>query len=312
MTGQIKRPDYYRKPVFLFAVALVTIFIIELLVMFFLYFLSGLPLAGEAFLDAFLLSLFAVPFFYYLLFKPLRANIKDRISTELEHKKTAEMSRMKSEFISIAAHELNTPLASIMGYSELLLMKGEYDEEFVTIINQKANVIERLIDDLLDVGLRERSQSLRIQKETADIIPVIESVLKNSKEKYPLRHIGVQLPETKIQVPFDRMRIEQVLDNLLSNADKFSSPESPVEIIVTLQDKCFLVRVCDQGIGMSPEESGQAFDKFYRASFSNTSPAGLGLGMTIVKEIIISHGGEVQIESRPEAGTTVSFTLPID
>lgn len=299
------------KPAFLFIVVLTTISVVELLIMFSLRFLPDLNPVSEALLDAFLLSLFSVPFLYYLMFIPHRKTVRDRIHAELEYEKMAEISHMKSEFISVAAHELRTPLTSIIGYSDLMLETREFNEEFANIINQKANVIERLIDDLLDLSLGERGRPLQIQQEISDIVPFIESVIECNKEKYPSRHFDVCLPKTKVNVRFDKIRIEQVIDNLLSNANKFSSGEFPVEISATLQDECFKVQVRDWGIGMSPEESGQVFDKFYRASFSNTSPAGLGLGMTIVKEIIVLHGGEVQVESMPGAGTTVSFSLPV-
>ncbi len=310
MSELIKRPDYYLKPAFLFALAVATIFVIELTVMFFLRSLPNLSPTGEALVDAVLLSLSSIPILYFLLFKPLRANIQDRTRAELEEKKTIEISHMKSEFIAIAAHELRTPLTAIMGYSELLLMKKEFNAEHIKTITQSADVMERLIDDLSDLSLSERGKPLQIQKKTSDIIPMLEAVLQKSKKKYPLRHLVVSLPKKKVRVQFDKIRIEQVLENLLSNANKFSSTESPVMVNATLHNKKITVLVRDQGIGMSQAESAQIFNKFYRGNFSNSAPSGLGLGMTIVKEIVSLHGGEVRIESTPEVGTTVSFSLP--
>lgn len=311
-----KETHYFQKPHLVFLVTLGTVVIAELLVMFLLpYFQDFMPIE-EAFLDASLLSILIVPLLYFLLLRPLKKNITARMKSENEYKKILEINRIKNEFISIASHELSTPLASIMGYSELLLMEDQFDDnhrkEFTTIINQKATVMERLIDDLLELVHLEQGRPMRIQKSQEDIVVMIESILDYYRNKYPRRLFDLQLQTGPALLSFDQVRISQVFHNLLSNSIKFSSAESPIEVQGILGAKDFTIRISDRGIGMSPEEMSQVFAKFYRADHSDTAPGGLGLGMTIAKIIIEAHGGKIWLESMKGEGTTVSFVLPID
>jgi signal transduction histidine kinase len=308
--------DFYLKPHVLIFMTLGAVFIVELFIMFLIrQFLTPLPVLAEAFLDSFLLIVLIIPVFYYFFYKPLSRSIEVRKRTEIEKEKIQEINRIKSEFIALASHELRTPLTTIMGYSELLLSEIEFDcnqrQEFITIINQKSETMERLIDDLLDFSRMEQGHPLRIEKAEFDIVSTISSFINNCRANHPQRRFEVQLPGTPVYFSFDKIRLEQVLDNILSNAIKFSPPESPIEIEGEVRDEDFHLWIRDRGIGLSPQELNQIFDKFYRGNNSGSSPAGLGLGMTIVREIIGLHGGEIRLESMPGEGTTVHCSLPI-
>lgn len=310
-----KTPGYHLKPQALFLATLLTVFLSEIVVMLILDLLPVLPPAGEAFLDACLLSLLVVPCLYFLFLRPFQGNVAGRQRAESEHQKIQAVDRMKSEFISIAAHELRTPLATIMGYSELLLDEDRFDQgqrrDFATIINQKADTMDRLVDDLLDMSRIELGKPLRIEKTRHDIVAVTAGLVDEYRRKHPDRGFAVTLPPAPLAFDFDRVRIEQVLDNLLSNAVKFSPPPSPIDVAGTLRGETFQLAIRDRGIGMTPEQREHVFDKFYRADNSDTSPAGLGLGMAIAREIVALHGGEIRYESRPRHGTTVYVSLPV-
>jgi signal transduction histidine kinase len=308
-------PIFYLKPHILFLMTLGAVFVVELFIMFFMrHFFPGLSPLEEAFFDSCLLIILVMPFFFFFFYKPLCRSIEVRKRTEFEKEKIQEVNRIKSDFIALASHELRTPLTTIMGYSELLLSEAAFDstqrEDFITIIHQKSETMERLIDDLLDLSRIELGHPLRIEKENFDIVSTIATLVNSCRANHPHRRFEVQLPATPVYFPFDKVRLEQVLDNILSNAIKFSPAESPIEIEGALQNEDFHVRIRDWGIGISAKELHQVFDKFYRGNNAGTSPAGLGLGMTIVKEIIGLHGGQIRLESTLGEGTTVHYSLP--
>lgn len=232
------------------------------------------------------------------------------------HEVTAERQaeRVKSELLSTAAHELNTPLTSIIGFSELMLQNpgqtiAEHKES-LTYINRKAWALSRLVSDLLDVSRIEAGKAIPVSREVQDVLAVIRQVLQDLENLSSRHHFVLTLPEGPILVPLDRARLEQVLENILSNSIKYSPGGGDINIAGTTAPEGFHLSVSDQGIGMTSEEVARVFDKFYRADSSNTAINGTGLGMTIVREIIDGHGGRVWVESNPGRGTSVHLVLP--
>jgi len=342
MTEQ-KRQGFYLKPLFYFTVTLVAIFLIELLVMFLLRLLPGLSPFAEAFLDAFLLTLLVVPFLYFFLLKPIHKNIELRerrkaehdnlleisrlksefISTaaerrKAEHDNLLEISRLKSEFISTAAHELNTPLATIMGFTELLFDGGPIgvvsDEQRMVFLNHIYDSSERLskiVDDLLDISRIESGQNLSLDKKVQSIRNLLEKIVTRFKlitSHQIFLNISPEVPE---QLVFDENRIDQVMQNLLSNAIKYSQRNSTITIVAAGDADNCVITVIDHGIGMSDEQKSRIFEKFYRGDSTDTAIKGVGLGMSIVKEIVEDHGGTIWVDSLLGEGSSVCFTLPI-
>jgi signal transduction histidine kinase len=285
--------------------------------MFILASLPDFSPAASAFLDALLLSLLVVPVLYFLLFRPIRKAIYERDQKEVERDKFKRIDDLKSEFISIAAHELRTPVAAIMGYTELLSNRetlGSFDEkqrrEFLATIYESSERLSNIIDDILDVSRIESGQRLPLQKTPLSIQALAEKVIHRLSLKSS-RRVDLEVkPSVPERLLFDGQRIDQVLENLLSNAIKYSPEESPISIVVDADDRECSVTVTDSGIGMSEEARKQIFEKFYRADSSDTATQGLGLGMSIVKQVIDDHGGTILVNSRPGAGTSVRFTIP--
>lgn len=225
------------------------------------------------------------------------------------------VDRMKSEFISTVAHEFRTPLATVLGFSELLLSRDDFDEvqrrEFLTYIHQKADNLSAIVDDLLDISRIESGRGLELHREIVAPQESFDAVIRDARLQHPAFVIEAQLQPAVPGLWIDRRKCAQVMENLLSNAVKYSAGQRRVHIQGQVSDGAYEVQVRDWGIGMTPEQSARVFEKFYRADASNVAVSGTGLGMSIVKHIVEAHGGRIWLESAPGAGTCVHFTLPL-
>lgn len=245
--------------------------------------------------------------------------IRDITTEKAAEHALIKMDQMKSELISTAAHELNTPLSAIMGYTELLCtpeMSGDFSEEqklaFLNEVYDRGEALSHIIDNLLDINRIEGGHPIALDLQRTDFMVV----LSKSIEFYRFHDKGhvfrLDLPEEPVEpmLLIDRHRINQVLENLLSNAAKYSPKGTEIILMGRIKPEGWEVRVEDQGIGMGQEQLDHIYDKFYRADASNTSISGIGLGMSIVKQIIEAHNGNIRAESTKGKGTTVTFNLP--
>jgi PAS domain S-box-containing protein len=226
-----------------------------------------------------------------------------------------ELEKMKSEFVSTAAHELRTPLTTILGFAELLqdtkTFSSHERSEFAALIHDKAEKLSDLIDELLDISRIEAGENIQLSLQATSLGTLAEASLDFFRHGSPRHQFKLLMPATPVIVHADPRRIGQVFDNLLSNAVKYSPAGGVISVrLEPGRDHC-LINIRDEGIGMSAEQIERIFDKFYRADASNTAVQGVGLGMTIVKELIESHGSEIMVQSAPGQGTTISFTLPL-
>jgi two-component system phosphate regulon sensor histidine kinase PhoR len=233
--------------------------------------------------------------------------------------KIRKSDELKSNFISIAAHELNTPLTSIIGYAELLSdvdmnrnLSQKHKEDFLQEIVENCELLAKNIDDLLDVSLIESGKRIPLKKKETELEHVVSKIVRRyemrSKHKFVV-NFEKNFPKF---VNIDQHRMNQILENLLSNAEKYSPTNSLIRIIVAEEGNHFSIKVIDQGIGMSPEVVSRIYDKFYRADESDTSVSGLGLGMSIVQQIVIDHGGNITVDSTEGEGTSVSLKIPVN
>lgn len=226
-----------------------------------------------------------------------------------------EVERMKNEFLSTAAHELRTPMASIFGFTELLL-KREFDKAtrhdlYETIHRQTKNLIE-LINELLDLSRIEAGGEKSFNYNRYDL----NDLLREALDAFYLpdsHQLEKQIPEELPPVLADPVKLKQAFTNLLSNAIKYSPAGGTVVLTVEQVEHQGQVQIGihlrDPGIGMNSEQLAQIFKRFYRADNTGSIP-GSGLGLCLVKEIIEHHGGHIALDSTPDAGTTVSIWLP--
>jgi PAS domain S-box-containing protein len=228
----------------------------------------------------------------------------------------AEVERMKSEFLSVAAHELRTPMASIFGFTELLLHRA-LDEatrrELLETIHRQVTLLVDIINELLDLARIEarRGQDFTITDVELDaLVRDTLAAFAPDPERWPLRYTGT--PGLS-RVRGDAGKLRQALTNILSNARKYSPDGGAIEVTLVSADAAAEPRVGisvqDRGIGMNAAQLARVFERFYRADTSGQIP-GSGLGMSIVREIVELHGGEVQLHSQPGAGTRVTIWLP--
>ncbi|HEX7155115.1 MAG TPA: ATP-binding protein [Thermoanaerobaculia bacterium] len=231
-------------------------------------------------------------------------------------RKVEDLSRLKDEFLSIASHELRTPVTSIKGYTQLaksLIKEGDLNtsEEYLEIALDQIDRMSRLILELLDVSRIETGR-LEIRREPIQWSQFVRDVVHRHHTAVSDRRFHLDVPnETKV-VQGDRDRLEQVLGNLLENAVKYSPDGS--EVFVTVDDRGdnVVTAVCDRGIGIPADELGQVFERFHRGrQVSSTNYGGLGLGLYITKQIIERHGGGIWVESKEGIGTTFYFALPV-
>lgn len=230
-------------------------------------------------------------------------------------RKVEDLSRLKDEFLSIASHELRTPVTSIKGYTQLakmLIKEGDLStsEEYLDIALDQIDRMSRLILELLDVSRIETGR-LEIRREPIAWSHFVRDVVHRHHTAVSDRRFHVSVPDDDKIVTGDRDRLEQVLGNLLENAVKYSPDGS--DITVTVEDKgdAFVTAVCDRGIGIPADELGQVFERFHRGrQVSSTNYGGLGLGLYITKQIIERHGGAIWVESKEGQGTRFFFSLP--
>lgn len=228
----------------------------------------------------------------------------------------SEVDRMKSEFLSTAAHELRTPMASIRGFCELLL-KRKYDEatqrDLLDTINRQAVRLTNLLNELLDLARIEARRGKDFKFKVQPLKPLVEEVVAGMIFEKDPRKVQVSIECDVPQVNVDHEKLQQALMNVLGNAYKYSPNGGAIELTVLREagERGRVgVRVKDRGIGMSPEHTARAFERFFRADTSGNIP-GTGLGLSLVKEIVELHGGEVKLQSAPGEGTTVTIWLPV-
>jgi PAS domain S-box-containing protein len=230
-----------------------------------------------------------------------------------------EVSRIKSEFLSTAAHELRTPMSSIFGYSELLLSRQfdtEQQRNFHQIIHKQAALVSEILNELLDLQRIESRRGKDFVFAKLDIGQLISETIAMYKVPADRGAPLVSLPANSCFVKADRSKMIQVINNVLSNAYKYSPNGGDVEIEVSENgertDAGFIgIKIKDHGMGLTPEQLARVCERFYRADSSGAVP-GTGLGMSIVKEIVELHNGHVEMASQHGKGTVVTLWLPID
>lgn len=226
-----------------------------------------------------------------------------------------EVDRMKTEFLSTAAHELRTPMASIYGFSELLLhrkLSEDKQRELLDIISRQATLMTTIIDELLDLARIEARRGQDFVIETL----VLQDIVRRAAGDY-IQPMGRHQPtltvtDAPVHVRADRGKLQQAILNVLSNAYKYSpnGGEVSIECQPENDSQHVVIVIRDQGIGMSAEQVARVFERFYRADASGHIP-GTGLGMSIVKEIVELMGGQVSVSSALNIGTTVTLRFPI-
>lgn len=221
------------------------------------------------------------------------------------------IERHKDDFISIASHELKTPVTSLKAYLQILEKKKEALPEAIQNMIVKANLsvdkVVNLIDDLLNAG-KSYQQQLKLKKTTFNLYNLAQECIEQVQHSSISPKILLTAPND-LRLTADIERIGRVIINLLTNAIKYAPYSKRIEIRIVEKGGKAQLSVSDQGPGIAPEKIPLLFDRYYQASPLEQS--GLGLGLFISAEIIRRHGGEIWVESEPSSGTTFYFTVPL-
>jgi PAS domain S-box-containing protein len=227
-----------------------------------------------------------------------------------------EAMRLREEFISIAAHELRTPLATVFARLQLAerrLSRPEVDLAAalrdVVLVRQSAERLRALLDRLLDIS-RISSGRLELEKADTDVADLVRSVSSAFAETsgHVIRVDSPQSPEAT-RASLDAVRIDEVITNLLDNALKYGGPSDPIDVDVQADGARVSFAVRDRGPGIAPDKRERIFEPFERG---DTKMPGVGLGLHVAREIVLLHGGSIAIEAPADGGTRFVVTLPKD
>jgi K+-sensing histidine kinase KdpD len=228
-----------------------------------------------------------------------------------------ELDRMKTELLSTVSHELRTPLGSIKGYATTLLSHGtklrkDEQREFLEIIDSEADRLRELIENLLDLS-RLEAGVLRIDKEPVRLGATVREVIRKVQLSAPHHHLELDWPPEDPLVSGDKRRLYQVMQNLLTNAVKYSPNGGCIALSAKTRGRDLVVSVRDEGLGMPAAELDRIFDRFHRVQGGVASGiGGTGLGLAICKGLVEAHGGRIWADSEGEGqGSTFRFTLPL-
>ena len=248
-----------------------------------------------------------------------RRNLAGRCETILYFRDVThedEVDRMKSEFLASAAHELRTPMVSIFGFTELLLKRSFNEErrtDMLQTIHRQSGLLVKMINELLDLARIESRRGLDLQIGQHRLGTLVEDSVKGLMRQEGERQVSVGIvPE--VQVLIDPEKMQLALNNLLSNAFKYSPEGGDVTLsarVAAHEARSYAVlEVRDQGIGMKPDQLARAFERFYRADSTGNIP-GTGLGLSLVKEVAELHQGRVELASEFGVGTTAWLWIPL-
>jgi signal transduction histidine kinase len=231
----------------------------------------------------------------------------------------SELDKLKAEFVSVASHELKTPINVIVGYLELLQenIYGELNpkqREICATLGKQAQTLTRLVKRLLDISRFEAGGG-KLERRQVDLDRFLHAFETSFHVLALQREINfkvVRSGELPAHVLWDEDRINEVLGNLLSNAFKFTDRGGSVELVVEGSENEVCIAVRDTGVGIASEQLPHIFEKFFQASNQAYAAAkGTGLGLAIAREIVEAHGGTIRVESTLGIGTTFSLTLPV-
>lgn len=248
-------------------------------------------------------------------------SINDKLLKELVMKyvkmghELRELNQLKNRFLGIAAHDLRNPLASIRGFSEMMLEMETTEEEkreYLRTIHSVSNQMLGLLNDLLDFSVIE-SGKFDLKLTPGNLGKLVEERVRLMAQNSKVKGIEItrEIQETP-EIKFDKDRLAQVVDNLLSNAVKFSKSGTTVHVLVEKGDLAVKIHVRDQGPGIAANEIGKLFGVFQKLSNQPTGgEKSTGLGMSIVKKIVDAHAGEISVESKVGVGTSFTVSLPL-
>ena len=225
-----------------------------------------------------------------------------------------ESEELRSVLLDSVTHEFRTPLTAVKASVTSLLGSPNLDnaqrQELLTVINEESDRLNRLVGEAAEMAQLD-AHKVELQLEPHPIRDAVERALEESKPILGRHPVEVRLPEDLPPVRIDLERIKEVLVQLLENAAKYSSPESPIHVTAEAKNRMLSTSVADRGPGIDDFELSLVFDKFYRGRNQRFQIQGTGMGLAIAKAIVEAHGGRIGVTSQPGNGSVFYFTLPV-
>ena len=242
--------------------------------------------------------------------------VRDITQRRVQEERARATDERRRHHFATATHELRTPMSSVLGFSELLL-KRDFDpatqRELVEIIHRESSRLVDLVNQLLDLARIEAGGAADLKLAAVALPELLTQTLAGLEGLGQAHRVRTDLAPDLPPLAADRQKMQQALTNIVSNSIKYSAPGTPIVIEAGLEHgdgrPVVALHVRDQGIGMTPQQQAQVFDAFYRVDRASSVP-GSGLGMTILKEIVDLHGGQIAIRSQLGVGTEVTLRLP--
>lgn len=226
-----------------------------------------------------------------------------------------EANEFKKEILGVAAHDLRNPLNAIMGFSRLIDEAMEDDEEiqsYARYINSEAHNMNELFTELLKSAVNDAIE-LEVHKTKFDLVDLVSSILISFTHAFQVKKQGIDFKCEQEHVPIyaDKQKIKEVIENLVSNAIKYSEHKKNISVRIKIEDANAIIEIQDEGLGFSREDLTKIFRKYQKLSAKPTNnETSTGLGLFIVKKIIDNHKGEIKVESELGKGSTFQITIP--
>jgi two-component system sensor histidine kinase KdpD len=225
-----------------------------------------------------------------------------------------ESEQLRSALLDSVTHEFRTPLTAIKASATSLLSNPALDTaqrlELLTVINEESDRLNRLVGEAAEMAQLDANQ-FELQLGAHPIAEAVEAALEKAKPALGQHPVEVRLPSNLPRVRMDEGRITEVITQLLENAAKYSSPESPIQVAGEFGNRMVMTSVADRGPGIDDFEQSLIFEKFYRGRDQRLQVQGTGMGLAIAKAIVEAHGGKIGVTSQPGNGSVFYFTLPV-
>ena len=255
----------------------------------------------------------------YVALVPEKGKWRGAVAVISDVTESTKADRMQSDFIANVSHELRTPLTNVKTYAETLMTGTVEDKEttqrFLEIIVTETDRINILIQDFKNLASMDYME-LVLDMAESDLPSLVRMVIKTLELDTNKKSITVNYmpdPNLKITVEMDRIKIEQVIKNILGNAIKYTDEKGRVDVEIISGHNCVQIVITDNGMGIPEEDLSRVFERFFRSEKARTGGiGGTGLGLGISKQIIEEHGGSIEITSKYGRGTTVTITLPMN